>query len=103
MTTRRARIQQWAIDQRTAARLINRLMAHVMCDGMPAVPEEGAAVVSLLMNDSQVRAALGILKKYLPDLKAIEHSGNPDRPVITQIKRTIVDPARRDPAPSADA
>lgn len=33
------------------------------------------------MSPSQVTAALGLLKKALPDLQAVEHSSDPDRPM----------------------
>jgi hypothetical protein len=33
------------------------------------------------MSSTQVSAALGLLKKALPDLQAVEHSGDPDKPM----------------------
>ena len=65
MPARTKRIRQ---DENTrkkiqAAQLINRLTSHVMS-------EDGD-----VMTTSQVNAALGLLKKILPDLKATEHSG----------------------------
>lgn len=41
--------------------------------------------------DVQVRAALGLLKKVLPDLTATQLSGDADNPVIARIERKIVD------------
>jgi len=95
MATRRTPVRQWEVDKRTATRIINRLMKHIDADAFaepPPVKKGQKPPKSPLMNDSQVRAALGILKKYMPDLKAIEHTGNPDHPVVTAIVRTIVDP-----------
>lgn len=45
-----------------ASQLINRLQGHVFSD-------------EPLMDASQVTAALKLLGKVVPDLKAIEHSG----------------------------
>ena len=33
------------------------------------------------MSSTQVTAGLGLLKKALPDLQAVEHSGDPDKPM----------------------
>lgn len=77
-------------------RLVNRLTAHIMADAFTEpepVPEGEKPKKSPLMTESQVHAALGLLKKYMPDLKSIEHSGNPDRPVIQRVERVIIDPA----------
>ncbi len=35
------------------------------------------------MSPSQVTAGLGLLKKALPDLQAVEHSSDPDKPMRT--------------------
>jgi len=47
--------------------IINRLTDHI--DG------------EVEMSATQVSAGLGLLRKVLPDLKAMEHSGDPDNPV----------------------
>lgn len=45
------------------------------------------------LEPGQVTAALGLIKKTLPDLTATELSGDSDKPVaIEHIQRTIVDP-----------
>lgn len=101
MATRRTPIRQWEKDRAVANKIINRLMRHVMADAFtePPPPEEGEKPKkSPLMTDAQVRAALGVLKKYMPDLKSIEHTGDPDRPVVHRIERVIVDPPAQDPA-----
>lgn len=49
------------------SQLVNRLMGHV--NG------------TVDMSPSQVTAGLGLLKKALPDLAAVTHEGNPDKPV----------------------
>ncbi len=54
-----------------ASQLINRLTDHALSD----VPK---------MDASQVNAAKVLLNKVVPDLKAIEHSGELD--VVTQTK-----------------
>jgi len=50
-----------------ATLLIKKLEDHVLEDGD--------------MNPSQVTAALGLLKKSVPDLAAIELSSDPDKPL----------------------
>ena len=45
---------------------------------------------------AQVSAAKTLLSKTLPDLKAIEHTGDPDNPLTMRhqvIQRTVVDPS----------
>lgn len=104
MATRRTPIRQWEVDKRVASQLVNRLKKHIMADGFPPEPaplEPGEKrPKSVLMNESQVRACLGLLKKYMPDLKSIEHTGNPDHPVVHEIRRVIVDPAHNPDAAS---
>lgn len=80
-------------DQRQATRLVRRLMAHVMFDISAPVPEPEPGKPhkkSPYMDDSQVRAALGLLKKFLPDLKSIELSSDPDHPMVTKITRVFL-------------
>ena len=61
-----------------AQQLINRLQKHV------DAPEP-------LLDSSQVNAAKALLNKVLPDLKAVEVSGNEDNPLTVQtIERVIV-------------
>jgi hypothetical protein len=48
--------------------IINRLMKHIESD-------------EPLMDASQVNAAKSLLNKVLPDLKAVELSGNEDAPL----------------------
>lgn len=86
MATRRTPIRQWEVDRAQAAKILRRLDRFMMCDA------EKPGNKSRLMTDAQVRAALGVLKKYMPDLKNIEHTGNPDAPVIQRIERVIIDP-----------
>ena len=40
------------------------------------------------MGGTQVTAAIALLKKVLPDLQAVQHSGDPDNPlqVVTRIE-----------------
>jgi hypothetical protein len=67
------------------SQIINRLSKHVMGD--------------VEMTPSQVNAAKTLLGKVIPDLKAVEHSGNPDNPLNHQhnvVERRIVDPTDRD-------
>lgn len=67
-----ARVRKIRHDEETrlkiqASQLINRLTAHVLGDvEMPA---------------SAVTAALGLLKKAIPDLASVQHSGPDGKPV----------------------
>lgn len=106
MATRRTPIRQWEINKAQGQKIVNRLLRHVMYVPPPE-PVEGETPKPVppsqdarkcLLTDAQVRAALGLLKKFIPDLKSIEHTGNPDHPVIHEIRRTIVDPRPPDGA-----
>jgi len=55
-----------------AQQLINRLQAHVDAD-------------SPVLDASQVNAAKALLNKVLPDLKAVEVSGNEDSPLTLTV------------------
>lgn len=46
------------------------------------------------MSPSQVTAGLGLLKKVLPDMQAITHSGDDENPVkhIHEVRRSVVSP-----------
>lgn len=44
------------------------------------------------MSSSQVSAALGLLKKTVPDLSSIEHKGDVDNPLLHRLEYVIVDP-----------
>ena len=62
--TTRAKIQ--------AQQLINRLQLHVDAE-------------TPLLDASQVNAAKALLNKVLPDLKAVELSGNEDSPLVVTV------------------
>lgn len=85
MATRRTMIRQWEIDVSVREKLIKRLKDFVQVDADSKDPKDKKK----LMSDAQVKACLGLLKKYMPDLKAIEHTGNPDHPVVQKIIREI--------------
>lgn len=53
-----------------ASQLINRLISH--------------ANGEIEMTQSQVNAAKIVIGKVIPDLKAVEHSGNSEAPVVTK-------------------
>jgi len=61
-----------------AAQLINRLQTHVLSN-------------SPLLDASQVNAAKTLLNKVLPDLSAVQMSGDPDKPVKHVIEQHIID------------
>lgn len=66
------------------SQIINRLQSHVMGEAD--------------MSPSQVNAAKTLLGKVIPDLKAIEHNGDPESPLHHKhvIERRVVDPTDRD-------
>ena len=67
-------------DKIKTSQLINRLTDHALSE-------------KTLMDASQVAAAKALIAKTIPDLKAVEHSGNADKPIVTQhIERKIVNP-----------
>jgi len=55
-----------------ASMIVNRLQKHI--DARPEI-EDGVVIVKDLMTQSQVTAALGLLKKTVPDLTSVELSG----------------------------
>lgn len=63
------RHQEMVKDKIRASQLINRLENHVLEGG------------ECLLRPEQVTAALGLLKKIVPDVKAIEHSGPEGGPI----------------------
>ena len=69
-----ARTKRISNDANTRAKikttwLIKRLTDHIGHDGD-------------LLTQSQVTAAIALLKKTLPDQKAMEITGDPDRPLV---------------------
>jgi hypothetical protein len=78
-----ARKQRWHPDEVKeriqASQLINRLTKHALSD-------------KPIMDNSQVKAASVLLSKVLPDVKAIELTGDPDKPLKHVIERRIIDP-----------
>ena len=65
-----------------ASQLINVLQNHALGDGSEISP-------------SRMKAIEILLRKSVPDLSAVELSGDEDAPVVVnQIVRTIVDPAK---------
>lgn len=65
-----------------ASQLVNRLTDH--------------ALGTVELSPTQVQAIKILLGKTLPDLQSVELSGNPDHPLVTEVRRTIVDPANPD-------
>lgn len=63
------------------SQILKRLIGHV----------EG----SVEMSGTQVTAALGLLKKVMPDLQSVQLSGDADNPIgVSLVERVIVDPAK---------
>jgi len=75
-----------------ATQLINRLQAH--------------ALENLELKDSQIRAIDILLKKVLPDMKAVEHSGesrrkNPSELSLQELDERIARLSAREEAPAS--
>jgi hypothetical protein len=73
-----ARINSPTHDARTrlkikTSQLINRLQSFALGDE------------KIMMSSDQVRAALGLLKKTLPDLQSITLGGESEQPLVVQI------------------
>lgn len=88
-----ARLRKFHSDEVRAkiktSQLINRLTDH--------------ALGALKLSPTQVRSIEILLKKTIPDLSAVQHSGDEDNPVaFKRIERVIVDPQGPN-APSAGA
>lgn len=64
-----------------ASQLINRLTDH--------------ALGELELSNTQVRAIEILLKKTIPDLSAVEHTGDADNPISHSIQFAIVDPKEK--------
>jgi hypothetical protein len=77
-----SRKQLWHPDETKAkiqtSQLINRLTKHALSP-------------TPIMDASQVAAAKALIGKVLPDVKAVELSGNAENPIVTRIERAIVD------------
>lgn len=96
MATRKTPRREWETALIVGNRIENRLLRFINADAFaePVPVEEGKKPPkSPLMTGDQVHAALGLLKKYKPDLKSVEVRGDPSRPLVTHIVRTIIDTA----------
>ena len=69
-----------------ASQLINRLQNHALFVDDPEMDDYEMNKRQTVMSDSQVRASFGLLDKVVPNLKAIDHSGE----VATTIVRKTV-------------
>ena len=67
--TRKVRHDDFTRQKIQTSQLVNRLTDHV--NG------------NVELSASQVTAALGLLKKSLPDLANVQHSGDKDQPIKT--------------------
>ena len=96
---RKARIKPWAADNKKIGQMMARLYDFAMSLGEFAEPpplplEEGETPpppVQRVLTGDQLKAYKLYLSKTLPDLKAIEHSGNEDKPVVHRVEREIID------------
>lgn len=46
------------------------------------------------LDAQQVSCGKALLAKVLPDLGTVTLQGDPDHPLVTEVRRTIVDPTR---------
>ena len=64
-------------DKIRASQLVNRLEKHVLGE--------------VDMSATQVTAALGLLKKCVPDISAVTHRGDPEQPLVTTVTVRLVE------------
>ena len=64
------------LQQGRALRVVKRLNASALGENDPCCPDK-----PLVMTGTQVRAALGLLRKTIPDLAVTTISGDPENPV----------------------
>lgn len=83
-----ARTRKVQHDERTktkiqASQLINRLEAYIDTD----FDNEGVMkdAKGVRLQPSQVTAALGLIKKVVPDLAAVQHTGIEGGPVVFKV------------------
>jgi hypothetical protein len=72
------RHQDMVRDKIQATQLINRLENHALGD--------------VELSPTQIKAIEILLKKSLPDLSAVEHSGNEDAPLVVNSLIRLVRP-----------
>jgi hypothetical protein len=65
-----------------ATKLVKSL--HEIAEGKAGGPPAAQAV--------RVSAALGLLRKTLPDLSSVELKSDPDNPLVTRVEYVVVDP-----------
>jgi hypothetical protein len=77
-------------DKIQTSQLVNRLNSFAL-----------DTTESVRMSSDQVRAALGLLKKTIPDLAVTAHTGPDGGPVliVTGVERDIADTPSNDPIP----
>lgn len=74
-------------DKIQASMILQRLENFIQTDSETGVATEGVTAVN--MTGPQVTAALGLLKKTLPDLQAIEHSGEVDLGLSEELQKWL--------------
>ncbi len=62
--------------------IVKRLQKHI--DAKPTIVD-GVVITEDLMTQSQVTAALGLIKKTLPDLMAVAHSGEVEHRHVSEL------------------
>lgn len=70
------------------SQLINRLNAFALGENDPQTDKP------VQIDSTRLKAMEILLRKSLPDLSSIEVSGDPEHPLITEIRQTIVRPER---------
>lgn len=71
-----------------ASMIVNRLTDHILAEEEIV---DGEKVTKKLMTQSQVTAALGLLKKVLPDLTSVDMVAEINGEIDHNIKVTFVD------------
>lgn len=73
-------------DKIAKSKILQRLIRHA----------EGALPSDKEMSQSQVTAAIALLKKVLPDMTENTHKGDEENPIVHKVLREIVEPKHTD-------
>lgn len=75
--------------------LVKRLQSYALGEKENKPNKEGET--SLIELDAgRLKAIEILLRKSLPDLAAVQVTGDPDQPLVHKVERTIIDPPKRD-------
>jgi len=92
MAARTAKPNKEQQERTRAAIQTTQLVKRLQCFAL-GVPDEAGNVVEL--DSNRLKSIEVLLRKSLPDLSAVQLSGDSDHPIVTEIVQRIVDPKPR--------